>query len=298
MKRVEIDHSVLKPRTRTTLANNQRKLDDVPLAEWDKKVELADKNWGRRPKGAFSDVIQHLRNASPGKRYCCYCQHDRAKEVEHVFNKKLFPERTFVFSNYVLTCHYCNGKKQDAFAVFDQDAGEEVTYFLKAGPRIRPVSTRNVFIDPRAENPRDFFVLNLSTGYLESPYEESSREYKKACYTLDLLELNIDRELPDLRLSAVQDYIHDLEKYIGARESASHSELQDFVPSKLFPIDPNDDLQLCKQNAMNHWANRLQTRHFPTIWLEMKRQFLLNPSYFGNRHPQIASALAKVPELF
>ncbi len=297
MKRVQIDESVLKPRTRNTLASNQKMLDNVPLAEWDRKVFLADKKWSKRPKAAFADVFKNLLEASPGKRFCCYCQHDRAKEVEHIFNKKLFPERTFIFSNYVLTCHYCNGKKQDAFAVFKVDDPDAVTIFPKAGPKTIPESTSNVFIDPRNEDPMDFFVLNLSTGYLEIPFDEASKEYKKAQYTLDLLELNIDRELPDLRKSAVQDYISDLDKYIKARESSSYSELAQFVPWELFPIDTNVELQDCKQIVINHWFHRVQTRHFPTIWEEMKRQFGLNPTYFGARHPQIAALLSQVPEL-
>jgi uncharacterized protein (TIGR02646 family) len=294
---VTLPESVLNSSTRNSLLAKQNRINSA-LLTWDQRVDQAETNWKNwRRTLAARDVKKNLLSASAGIGLCCYCEHDRAVQIDHVFNKKLYPNRCFTFANHVLVCGECNKLKLDAFAVFDDDTSLAVTYYNKGGTRFQPASSRSVFIDPRSDDPMDFFMLDLETGVIKIHPLADPRGTVRAEYTLGLLQLNSSHELVDRRKSAVDQYLHFIQKYIGCRDASSLTGLESFLPATRERLSPFTNLSFAKQAGQDHWVDEIRKTHFPTIWQEMKRQYKTNPTTFARLYPKIAQALAAVPEL-
>ena len=292
---VRIEEALLTSSTQTSLQRNQKAVNEQLPGNSKVDLDAKWKSW-RRTKAA-NEVQALLQTASAGKGLCCYCEHDRALQIEHIFNKKLFPQRTFAFSNHLLVCPTCNNRKLDAFAVFEGDTGLAIRFFEKSAPRVAPPTELPVFIDPRNEDPMDYFWLNLSTGFFDIHRKATPRKSKMAEYTRDLLEMNTSKEFIEKRASAVDQYLEILRKYVGCRNSNSIEELVQCFPTRYIPINTGFSLEEAKEIGQKHWTEELGRNHFPTIWLEMKRQYKFNPTVFARLHPEIAKVLQMVPEL-
>lgn len=293
MIHIKLDESVLKPSTIKLLERKQQAHN--PNSPWEEQVKWAKKKWDRRPKAAFLDIKEKLLAA---QHFCCYCEHNVSDdEIEHIFTKSLFPELVFFFINYVLVCGRCNRYKLDAFAVFDDETSTSITKFEKGKPKSQPSSSRNVFIDPRRENPMDYFLLNLNTGILGIHPLATEREKLKAEYTRELLDLNNPIVYSNKRKSAVNQYKNILMDYIGCRDAENLEQLLTHLPNHQIPPQENQSVSELKENGKAYFLNEIQEFHFQTVWLEMKRQFILNPTGFAELHPEIAKVLKMVPEL-
>ncbi len=289
MIRVNLEDSVLKKATLNTLRRNQDRINHT--VPWETKVEAAKDKWDQKPDGAFADIKERLMECTAGIDLCCYCEHNEAAHIEHVFPKKLFPERAFLFSNYVMSCPNCNTEKLDGFAVFLDADSQFLQEFIKGGPKIEPSSARSAFIDPRTEDPMAFFLLDLTTGEFIIDPSKSARDRVKAAFTLDLLKLNTRHCLPKYRVKEVGQYKNALLHFIGCRDANSMAELIPHFPDKHFPIDANIALDDLKRNAQAFYKQEIKEFHFPTIWLEIKRQITRNPDGFKIKHPVIAKAM-------
>ena len=64
---------------------------------------------------AWTQFHPELRNAFCG--LCGYCEEITKGEVDHFRPKKQFPELTYVWSNWVFACHWCNLRKLDKWPV-------------------------------------------------------------------------------------------------------------------------------------------------------------------------------------
>ena len=65
----------------------------------------------------FRTVRNRLAVMCSGARRCGYCEDSVGDEVEHIKPKDLYPERTFVWENYLLACGQCNRGKSSRFSV-------------------------------------------------------------------------------------------------------------------------------------------------------------------------------------
>ena len=152
--------------TAKQLAAWQAAIDAIP--GYPQRVEAARRqfaqcNDGRRP--AFREVRRHLDALCFGERRCMYCEDSCADEVEHVRPKALFPEHVFAWHNYIYACGPCNGIKRDNFPRLVAGAVQN----LARGPRDPvepPPAGTDLLIDPRAEDPAEFLVLDLETGFV------------------------------------------------------------------------------------------------------------------------------------
>jgi hypothetical protein len=59
-------------------------------------------------KDAFDDVKATLISMCVGVGICVYCENNEATDIEHIFPKKMYPEKAFTWVNYVLACKICN----------------------------------------------------------------------------------------------------------------------------------------------------------------------------------------------
>ncbi|MEA3338653.1 MAG: hypothetical protein U9R15_01675 [Chloroflexota bacterium] len=220
----------------------------------------------RRDNSTFREIRAVLTEMCPGARRCAYCEDSCADEVEHIEPKDLYPEKVFVWKNYLYACGPCNGPKNNLWAVFSDATGRLTEVQRRRGdPIVPPEPGAPVFINPRRENPLEAIELDLiDTFYFLPSGDEGSTDYQRADYTIKILRLNERDLLPAAREEAYRSYRARLREYIARRdEGASPQELDNLVRA-------------------------LQRMGHPTVWKEMKRQ--------QDQMPQLGQLFAQSPE--
>ena len=126
---------------------------------------------------AFRAVRNRLAVMCSGARRCGYCEDSVGDEIEHIKPKDLYPERTFVWENYLLACGQCNRGKSSRFSVIVHSGIVDVTRRRNA-PILRPPEGPPALIVPREEDPFAFLDLELVDTFMFLPRgicEESTK---------------------------------------------------------------------------------------------------------------------------
>lgn len=131
-----------------------------------------------------------------------YCEDAPAREIDHFYPKSRYPERVFLWDNYLYVCHDCNHDKGTKFAVF-----------LENGDRYDVVSTgtwqpdgRPLLINPRFEDPLDLLEIQLETGYVLPLKGSDVAATDRAEFTIATLKMNRD-PLPESRQTAYSNFL-------------------------------------------------------------------------------------------
>lgn len=212
------------------------------------RVRAAARLWPSRSKrSAFRRVRAGLADMCAGAQRCCWCEDSAGTDIEHIRPKSLYPERTFRWENYLLACAGCNRHKGSRFAVL---AGESVVDVSRrrGDPIIPPARGAAVLVDPRAEDPLDYFALEIVDTFLFLACEGLGRtDERRAEYTIDLLDLNREH-LRVARREAYGTYRARLVEYRKERERGA-------------PVQ-----------ALARLASAIVASAHPTVWREMQRQ--------------------------
>ena len=227
---------------------------------------------GSRLFGSYShrgnrvfDVVRHtLEGMCFGIQRCGYCEDSVGDQIEHIRPKSLYPERTFVWENYLPACGGCNRAKGTDLSVFDSDGGLVNVARRRGDPVLQPAPGTPVLIDPRHEDPLMFLALEIEETFLFLPRENlDGADETRAEYTIKLLKLNRD-VLSRARRQAYGHFRARLVEYRRDRDSgASAAQLR------------------TKREA-------IRTCDHPTVWREMQRQ--------QNDVPELRRLFTEVPE--
>jgi uncharacterized protein (TIGR02646 family) len=255
-------------------------------ALWDAKTG------SKQGREAFFLIREKLKMFCIGKTRCCYCEHNEAADIEHIFPKRLFPLRAFLWENFLFVCKQCNtGSKLDHFAIFSPTNSALVIEYKSGSPLNQPPTEDNVFINPRKNDPLSILWLNLRTGVFEvhPQFDEASREKKMADYTLKLLRLN--ERLAAARVHAAREFVKDLKQYTGIKASINFDDLKTHIH---FPDEVDDTMpfQIVRKNALIQIEKRIKQRPHLTVWRELQRQQAMYPTHF----PEVHALFAKSPE--
>lgn len=289
MLKVDKSSVTIDPGTSSYLQEQQAGIDQEP--DFDRKKDAANARWQRKASPHFSHLKEQLKTCCVGRGYCNYCEHNEAADVEHIYPKKLFPERTFSWQNYLLACKQCNqDSKLDAFAVFDPHHPTDIIRYEKRQRNTtQPPSADSAFIDPCTENPMDLLWLHLPTGrFVPHPDRaHNPREQIKADYTLKLLRLN--ERFADVRKEAAGNFYDDLYRYVGVKQSHDFETMR---PHIRYPqaIDESRPFDQEKRKALRHFEQSIKTRLHITVWHEIVRQIQHFPSQFPTWTPLFAAA--------
>lgn len=219
----------------------------------------------RKGNATFDLVKKVLTEMCSGARRCAYCEDSAADEVEHVHPKHFYPDRVFVWRNYVYSCGPCNGPKGSRFAVFPAGPGSQVELVQSVHALSPPPAGVPGLIDPRAEDATQFLALELrDTFYFVERAPAGTVEHERARYTIDVLGLNKREILPRARRAAYLDYCAHLRQYIAVRSEGGDAA------------------------ELTRLEREILTRQHPTVWSEMKRQHA--------SLPKIAPLFAEAPE--
>ena len=248
----------------TQLAAWQNQVDTQP--DYPKRVAQAESDWKRkRACQPMRDIETLLEQMLCGGRCCAYCENSLAHQIDHIWPVTLYPQQVFEWLNYLYACGSCNQKKGASFAVYPAATGPLQCVSGKRGaPVTEPPYGEMVFIDPRCEDPRDFFTMDLRGSFricIQSGLTGRARE--RAKYTLEQLPLNSD-PLRKQRRNAYRHYVSELQHYIRGCEHNKTAR------------------QLRKHRlALADFAHQ-------TVWFEMKRQ--------QAKIPELAALFARAPE--
>lgn len=220
----------------------------------------------QRTNATFNAIKTVLTAMCSGSRRCAYCEDSAADEVEHIYPKHFYPDRVFVWRNYVYACGPCNGPKGSSFAVFPAgpDSQVELTRLSESAPSPPPTGEPGL-IDPRTEDATQFLALELrETFYFVERAPAGTLEHERARYTIKILGLNEREVLPASRRAAYKDYRAHLSQYLTVRTHGGDAA------------------------ELTRLATEIRTRQHPTVWSEMKRQHASLPN--------LAPLFAAVPE--
>ena len=260
--------------TQNYLNSLQNKVDAALTFE--KKAEKAQSLWDNKRSSkagekALDEIKEVLKTMCVGIKTCNYCEHDRAFDIEHIYPKSLYPSLAFVWSNYLLACKGCNtAYKLDKFAIF-KPKGSITKHILVRGKK--PVNTDALLINPRKEDPTTFLRLNLvGQTFLYDPiYGVNSREFLKADYTTECLELNKDETLISARRNLTKTYLERLQNYIKATRASTFDDL-DNATNGIPMSDRTQSIDSEKQRILQNIKNSFKELSHPTVWFELKRQ--------------------------
>ncbi len=205
------------------------------------------KRYNRRTNRVFKVVRTRLADMCAGARRCGYCEDSVGDEVEHIKPKDIYPERVFVWENYLFACGQCNGGKNNRFSVISRGRLRDVTRRRNAPIRRRRAGAP-ALINPRDEDPLAFFDLEITETFVFLPRMDlSGIDEQRACYTIDTLKLNRDVLLA-ARREAYGAYRARLVEYRQRRDDGASG------------------------TALRILSNAITTSAHPTVWREMQRQ--------------------------
>lgn len=206
------------------LASRQAEIDALA---YDPQVAMADSLWDKKNAKVFVGIREALDKICSGFRRCHYCEDSAADEIEHIYPKKFYPERTFLSENYLFACGPCNGShKRDQFAVF-LPTGQIIHLERKKGDAVvKPSAGNPVFLDPRVDDPFLYMEFDPQTGLFVPLGDPAGPAFQRSQYTISILGLNKRDFLSRARRHAHATYVNLIKLYISRKiAGASDAEL-------------------------------------------------------------------------
>lgn len=231
------------------LAEWQREVDEIPdFADRVQTGKSRFKSLNVENNLTFWHIRDVLSSMCRGARRCCYCEDSSAIDIEHIWPKNFYPSAVLSWNNYLYACGRCNRKKNAKFAILEDNPPRLTSLCRrKNAPIVRPPEGRPAFINPRIEDPLEYYWLDiLDTFRLTITSPRPSEAWTRADYTIDVLQLNEKEDLVQGRREAYSSYRDRLATYITRKHTA-----------------PADELER-RQKEIRGAGHR-------TVWCEMKR---------------------------
>lgn len=132
-----------RPLTKRTTAFLAKRTKAV-TSDADSKAR-AEHLWRSKSNAAFNEIRDALNAMSRGRLRCMYCEDNEATSIDHFWPKAVYPDKAFLWENYLFACSSCNSNyKRDQFPLFPDGSA--------------------CLIDPASCNPSDHLLLSFTTG--------------------------------------------------------------------------------------------------------------------------------------
>ena len=201
-----------------------------------------------------------------------------ADEIEHIWPKSFYPERTFSWENYLYVCGPCNGAKGNQWDLFVDEGNHLKRLSLEriAGDAVvAPPDGDPLFIDPTQEDPFDFLFLDLTMDderleFCPLDDDKDSYNYQIAQFTIDALKLNERADLSRARYTAFTNYRARIAEYVLGKQAG-------FARTKL-----------------DSMVKQLKKESHPTVWHSILRYY--QNGWLPKVDPEFAAYFDKAPE--
>lgn len=264
---IKIPVSTLEEDLTTLLSNIQNTINEQET--FIKKVSKAQSLWkskgGSHTRKEFENIKLKLSDLCVYHEICNYCEQNEANDIEHVSPKSFFPEKTFVWENYILSCKQCNsGLKVDKCSIWHEDS----VYHLRRGEQ--PVNDNILFVNPRTDDPAAYMFINMVTYEFELLPDLSNYDFEKATNTINVLDLNKRHALLKARRSAAIHYYEILERLIKILQTESLFKLKEILHPYFDRFDDNKSLEDLKEEIKLSYKNYIQSYQHPSVWYSIK----------------------------
>ncbi len=241
---IRIQERRLGPDLEGLLREHQAKVDAV--ADYAERVAVAKRARETRSRDRFRPIRAVLTEMCSGEVRCMYCEDSAADEIEHVRPKSFYPDKTFVWENYLAACGRCDGSKSNRFHVISTRHRELFEVERKQSEPVTPPEPGGMLlIDPRREDPLRFLKLDLVYPFHFHAIESRVCLARvRAAYTIHVLGLNARDTLLKRRRAAYGTYVARLKEYISERDPERRGRMA---------------YEIC---GLDH----------PTVWREIQRQ--------------------------
>ena len=244
----------------------QKTIDDAP--DYESQIKKAKSSWGKSNK-TFDEIKEKLRLMSNSTYRCSYCEDSFADEIEHIYPKDLYPDKTFIWENYLYACGPCNGPKNNQFALIENnDTLKDISRPRNLPPDYiyqKPLTLPTAFINPRTETPTDFMELDIIDTFRIIPaLGISPSDEIRANYTIKVLRLNERAYLVTARKNAYDNFKSRLIAFRQQKNNGATSA------------------------RLNELIEGIKSIDHQTVWFEMKR--------FHSFVPELRSLFNDVPE--
>lgn len=271
---LRLNSKLLSPERSADLAGLQQQVDSS--TDFELRARKANSLWDVKPRALFAELKTALLEMCVGVEICVYCETNEATDVEHIFPKKLYPERAFSWENYLLACGKCNTHhKSDRFKIFNPAGHIDVQDATSPrGTFVQPANDDALFVNQRIDNPLDFLELDLIGQrfvFIER-HAYGTREQLRAKYTIEVLGLNTRAALISGRKSAAKFFLDRLETYVNAKNATNWQELKDALSDFDGTLDKAADFAPEKQRLLTSIKRDIQEYSHPTVWKELVRQ--------------------------
>lgn len=147
------------------------------------KKKYSPKSWADYNKENIKSELKENILVLEQEEYCPYCEkriYDNDGHIEHIKPRDLYPKEFQDYNNLLVSCDSKN------------NCG-----------KFKGNKYKEIFINPVIDNVENYFEYNIANGeILPKSKDESSIEYVRAKYTIDILNLNT-YELQEARRNLV-----------------------------------------------------------------------------------------------
>lgn len=260
--------------TLSKLEKLQLKIDRK--STFSQKAAKAQSSWDSKNAKTFRKVIDTLLLMNISKGICNYCEQNESNDIEHIDPKSFFPEKTFVWENYILACKQCNsGHKLDKCFVFDSSGSLN---FLERS--IQPSSKDVAFINPRIDDPSKYMIITFPSYQFEILEGISQKHTLIAQKTIDILELNTRAVLIEARKNAANYYFSILDRLVRVRAARTKKSLKSILSPVDSLIDDTKSLKTLKAEITESYKNHVISYQHPSVWYSIKKiSSIIDPTW-------------------
>ena len=145
--------------------------DEEPDFLLEYKRKYSPKSWADYNKDGIRSKIKENILVLEQEEYCPYCEkriYDDEGHIEHIKPRDLYPKEFESYNNLIVSCdekNSCGKYKRNNYS--------------------------NNLINPVIDDPDEYFDYNIASGeIIPKNNDESSKEYIRAIYTIETLNLN------------------------------------------------------------------------------------------------------------
>jgi len=265
---IRLDSKTISSDVMQILNELQNKINNETTFE--KKAEKSKSLWkskgGKKGEQAFEIIRKVLYDMCVYIGTCNYCEHNEASDIEHIYPKSFFPEKTFDWENYLLVCKECNSAyKLDKCYILDNN--DEIIFVKR---KEEPPYKTLAFINPRVENPERFMILSPDSFEFELLSDLDKKDTNKSNSTLQILKLNQRHTFLHKRKSVANNCYETMERLIKIMSANSLEELKSV-------LRPNDDrfdftfsLDKLKSEIKESYKRHISRYEHPSVWYSIK----------------------------
>jgi uncharacterized protein (TIGR02646 family) len=234
------------------------------------KVLLAKTLWqskgSNEGKESFNKIASLLAEMCVFIKTCNYCEGNEAHDIEHIYPKSFFPENAFQWNNYILACKQCNtGYKLDKCHVLDVQGNLHST-----NRGNEPLHKIVAIVNPRIEDPNDFFWLNMSVGKFEVFDNLSKANKNKAEKTLDILALNTRDYLVEGRKKTLGELFDKMDRLCRILKVSTIIEIENILAPYHGIINTTLPIEILKNQLTETTKRHIQKQLHPSVWYTIK----------------------------